>query len=82
MNKTLLEGGLNNKRIKTTESLQKLFLNGSKNYVIEIEKLMHHHSAAKKHIIFRLTMFFSNYFFIFLSNMGSRSLNNYYLFFN
>ena len=71
-----------NKRIKTTESLQKRFLNGSKNYVIEIEKLMHHHSAAKKHIIFRLTMFFSNYFFIFLSNMGSRSLNNYYLFFN
>ena len=29
-----------NKRIKTTESLQKRFFNGSKNLVIEIEKLM------------------------------------------
>ena len=37
-----------NKRIKTTESLQKRFFNGSKNLVIEIEKLMVHQSAAKK----------------------------------
>ena len=36
-----------NKRIKTTESLQKRFFNGSKNLVIEIEKL----------IIFGLTIF-------------------------
>ena len=35
-----------NKRIKTTESLQKRFFNGSKNLVIEIEKLMVHQSAA------------------------------------
>ena len=41
-----------NKRIKTTESLQKRFFNGSKNLVIEIEKLMVHQSAAKKRIIF------------------------------
>ena len=31
MNKTLLEGRLNNKWITTTESLQKRFSNGSKN---------------------------------------------------
>lgn len=47
-----------NKRIKTTESLQKRFFNGSKNLVIEIEKLMVHQSAAKKRIIFGLTIFF------------------------
>ena len=29
-----------NKKIKTTESLQKRFFNGSKKIVIEIEKLM------------------------------------------
>ena len=46
-----------NKRIKTTESLQKRFFNGSKNLVIEIEKLMVHQSAAKKRIIFGLTIF-------------------------
>ena len=46
-----------NKRIKTTESLQKRFFNGSKNLVIEIEKLMVHQSAAKKIIIFGLTIF-------------------------
>ena len=46
-----------NKRIKTTESLQKRFWNGSKNLVIEIEKLMVHQSAAKKRIIFGLTIF-------------------------
>ena len=48
MNKTLLEGRLNNKWITTTESLQK----GSKNHVMEIEKLMRHHSATKKRIKF------------------------------
>ena len=42
-----------NKRIKTTESLQKRFMkNGSKNHVMEIEKLMRHHSATKKRIKF------------------------------
>ena len=45
------------KGIKTTESLQKRFFNGSKNLVIEIEKLMVHQSAAKKRIIFGLTIF-------------------------
>ena len=57
MNKTLLERQPNNKRIATTESLQKRFFNGSKNLVIEIEKLMVHQSAAKKRIIFGLTIF-------------------------
>ena len=52
MNKTLLEGRLNNKWITTTESLQKRFFNGSKNHVMEIEKLMRHHSATKKRIKF------------------------------
>ena len=53
MNKTLLEGRLNNKWITTTESLQKrLNKNGSKNHVMEIEKLMRHHSATKKRIKF------------------------------
>lgn len=47
-----------NKRIKTTESLRKRFFNGSKNLVIEIEKLMVHQSATKKRIIFELTIFF------------------------
>ena len=47
-----------NKRIKTTESLQKRFFNGSKNLVIEIEKLMVHQSATKNRIIFGLTIFF------------------------
>ena len=46
-----------NKRIKTTESLQKRFFNGSKNLVIEIEKLMVHQSVTKKRIIFGLTIF-------------------------
>ncbi len=50
MNKTLLERWLNNKRITTTESLQKRFENGSKNHVTGIEKLMCHYSATKKHI--------------------------------
>ena len=40
MNKTLLERQPNNKRIATTESLQKRFFNGSKNHVMEIEKLI------------------------------------------
>jgi len=35
-----------------TESLQIRLTNGSKNHVIEIEKLMHHHSETKKHINF------------------------------
>ena len=51
-----------NKRIKTTESLQKRFFNGSKNLVIEIEKLMCRHSATKEHINFGYTIFFLNYF--------------------
>ena len=50
-----------NKRIKTTESLQKRFFNGSKNLVIEIEKLMVHQSAAKKRIIFGLTILFRDF---------------------
>ena len=52
MNKTLLERQPNNKRIATTESIQKRFFNGSKNHVMEIEKLMRHHSATKKRIKF------------------------------
>ena len=52
MNKTLLERQPNNKRIATTESLQKRFFNGSKNHVMEIEKLICHHSATKEHINF------------------------------
>ena len=40
----------NNKRIKETESLQKRLCAGSKNLVIEIEKLIDHLSAAKKRI--------------------------------
>ncbi len=52
MNKTLLERWLNNKKITTTESLQKRFENGSKNHATEIEKLMRHYSATKKHIKF------------------------------
>ena len=52
MNKTLLEGRLNNKWITTTESLQKRLCAGSKNHVMEIEKLMRHHSATKKRIKF------------------------------
>ena len=37
MNKTLLEGRLNNKWITTTESLQKRFnTNGSKNHAMKI----------------------------------------------
>lgn len=42
MNKTLLERWLNNKRITTSESLQKRSENGSKNHVTEIEKLTRH----------------------------------------
>ena len=37
-----------NKRIKTTESLQKRFFNGSKNLVIEIEKLKYHQQLQLK----------------------------------
>ena len=50
MNKTLLERWLNYKKITTSESLQKRLENGSKNHVTEIEKLMRHYSATKKHI--------------------------------
>ena len=63
MNKTLLEGRLNNKWITTTESLQKRFFNGSKNHVMEIEKLICHHSATKEHINFGYTILFLNYFY-------------------
>lgn len=59
MNKTLLERQPNNKRIATTESLQKRFFNGSKNHVMEIEKLICHHSATKEHINFGYTILFS-----------------------
>ena len=48
-----------NKRIKTTESLQKRFFNGSKNLVIEIEKLIDHLSAAKKRIKTGIAITFS-----------------------
>ena len=63
MNKTLLERQPNNKRIATTESLQKRFFNGSKNHVMEIEKLICHHSATKEHINFGYTILFLNYFY-------------------
>lgn len=46
-----------NKRIKTTESLQKRFWNGSKKPCNQIEKLMVHQSGTKKRIIFGLTIF-------------------------
>lgn len=52
-----------NKKIKMTESLQIRLLNGSKNLVIKIEKLMSHPSATKKHIKFQNTIVFS---FIFM----------------
>ena len=59
MNKTLLERQPNNKRIATTESLQKRFFNGSKNHVMEIEKLICHHSATKNTLISDIQYFFS-----------------------
>ena len=62
MNKTLLEGRLNNKWITTTESLQKRFFNGSKNHVMEIEKLMCHHSATKERINFGTAILFLIFF--------------------
>ncbi len=58
MNKTLFGAATNNKRITMTESLQKRFLNGSKNHVMEIEKLMCCHSATKKRIKFEFFIFF------------------------
>ena len=69
-----------NKRIKTTESLQKRFFNGSKNLVIEIEKLMLHQSATKKGIIFEMTIFLEVLFagyrkkVLFFSFEGRKSL--------
>ena len=48
-----------NKKIKTTESLQMRFGNGSKNLVIEIEKLIDHLSAAKKRIKTGIAITFS-----------------------
>lgn len=51
-----------NKRIKTTESLQKRFFNGSKNLVIEIEKLIYHHSVTKKNIKNENTIIFLVFF--------------------
>ena len=62
MNKTLLERQPNNKRIATTESLQKRFFNGSKNHVMEIEKLMCHHSATKERINFGTAILFLIFF--------------------
>jgi len=58
-----LERQLNNKKITTTESLQIRFFNGSKNHVMEIEKLMCHHSATKEHINFGTAILFLNYFY-------------------
>ena len=71
MNKTLLERQPNNKRIATTESLQKRFFNGSKNHVMEIEKLICHHSATKEHINFGYTILFLNYFYGLLYSSGN-----------
>ena len=48
-----------NKKIKTTESLQMRFGNGSKNLVIEIEKRIDHLSAAKKRIKTGIAITFS-----------------------
>ena len=48
-----------NKKIKTTESLQMRSGNGSKNLVIEIEKLIDHLSAAKKRIKTGIAITFS-----------------------
>ena len=45
-----------NKKIKTTESLQMRFVTEVKP-CNQIEKLMVHQSAAKKRIIFELTIF-------------------------
>ncbi len=63
-----MERRLNNKRITTTESLQKRFFNGRKNHVMEIEKLMCHHSATKERINFRIAMFFFGFFMIIRNN--------------
>ena len=46
-----------NKKIKTTESLQMRFVTEVKKPCNQIEKLMVHQSAAKKRIIFELTIF-------------------------
>ena len=53
---------MNNKKITTTESLQKRFFNGSKNHVMEIEKLMCHHSATKERINFGTAILFLIFF--------------------
>ena len=51
-----------NTRIKITESLQKRYVNESKNHVIEIEKLKHHLFKAKKNNNFGLTIFYLTFF--------------------
>mgnify|MGYP000434000942 FL=1 len=65
-----------NKRIKTTESLQKRFFNGSKNLVIEIEKLIDHLSAAKKRIKTGIAITFS--LFLYTKPMNFSDLERFW----
>ena len=62
MNKTLLERQPNNKKDCNDREFTKTFFNGSKNHVMEIEKLICHHSATKEHINFGYAILFLNFF--------------------
>ena len=65
-----------NKKIKTTESLQMRFRNGSKNLVIEIEKLIDHLSAAKKRIKTGIAITFS--LFLYTKPMNFSDLERFW----
>ncbi len=66
----------NNKRIKETESLQKRLCAGSKNLVIEIEKLIDHLSAAKKRIKTGIAITFS--LFLYTKPMNFSDLERFW----
>lgn len=51
-----------NTRIKITESLQKRYVNESKNRVIEIEKLKHHLFGTKKNNKSEMAIIFLTFF--------------------
>ena len=65
-----------NKKIKTTESLQMRSGNGSKNLVIEIEKLIDHLSAAKKRIKTGIAITFS--LFLYTKPMNFSDLERFW----
>ena len=67
---------VNNKRIKETESLQKRLCAGSKNLVIEIEKLIDHLSAAKKRIKTGIAITFS--LFLYTKPMNFSDLERFW----